>query len=658
MLIGTAGHIDHGKTALVRALTGVDTTHLPEERKRGITIELGYAYAPIAGVAGSVLAFIDVPGHERFVPTMLTGAAGIDFALLVVAADDGPMPQTREHLAILHLLGIARGAVALTKCDRVDAARADRAAAETERMLAGTSLAGMPIFRTSSVDGTGIDALRGHLCAIAESEAENAPQGMFRLAVDRHFAVAGAGTVVTGTAYAGQVHVGDHLVLARGDGFMRDVRVRGLHVSNRPSQCGRIGQRCAINLVGIEHRDVRRGDWLCACALARPSERLDLRLHLLPQAPRALGQWRGVHMHHAAGQTQAHIALLDDALEAGGLVPGGDALVQVVLDAPVLACWGDCIIIRDAAGRVTLGGGRVLDPFPPARHRRRPARLALLAALEQPVAAVRLQALLDASPLGMDGNELAAAHNIALDRWRTFLPENGVVSVNGPKSVRLFALSHWQALAGRIAECLQQHHVKFADEPGVERERLRRMCLPQLPPWVFLARLEKMLETGEVRRAGAAWHLPEHRVELSPTDRARADTLLKLLDAAVFEPPWVRDLAAATAVDEAEVRRLLRGIAARGGVFLIVRDLCYSARRVGELAAIVADIARDSEENRIRAAAFRDRIGGGRKRAIQILEFFDRVGYTRRIGSGNERAHLIRGEAPVANGAFTPAGQA
>lgn len=651
MLIGTAGHIDHGKTALVRALTGVDTTHLPEERKRGITIELGYAYAPILGVNDGVLAFIDVPGHERFVPTMLTGAAGIDFALLVVAADDGPMPQTREHLAILHLLGIRRGAVALTKCDRVDAARAGSAVAETESMLAGTSLEGVPVFRTSSVDGTGIDALRGHLCAIANSETKNAPEGLFRLAVDRHFAVTGAGTVVTGTVYAGEVHVGDRLMLARGDGFMRDVRVRGLHVSNRPAQCGRIGERCAINLVGIEHREVRRGDWLCASGPVRPSERLDVRLHLLPQAPCVLKQWRGVHAHHGVGQAQAHIALLDGALESGGLVPGGNALVQVVLDAPVLACCGDRIIIRDAAGRVTLGGGRVLDPFPPARHRRRPARLALLAALEQPTPTMRLQTLLDASPLGMDGNELAAAHNIGLSSWLASLPENSIVSVGGLKSVRLFAPSHWQALAQCIGECLKRHHMKFADEPGVERERLRRMCVPQLPSWVFLARLEKMREAGEICRAGAAWHLPAHRVELSPVDRARADDLLKLLDAGAFEPPWVRDLAAAVAVDEEEVRRLLRRIAARGEVFQIVRDLFYSARRVEELAVIVAGVARDSDENRIRAAVFRDRIGCGRKRAIQILEFFDRVGYTRRTGSGNERAHLIRGEAPVTSDA-------
>ncbi|MBN8443835.1 MAG: selenocysteine-specific translation elongation factor, partial [Thauera sp.] len=355
MLIGTAGHIDHGKTTLVRALTGIDTDRLPEEKQRGITIELGYAYAPLAD--GQVLAFIDVPGHERFVPTMLMGAAGIDYALLVVAADDGVMPQTREHLAILHLLGVSRGAVALTKCDRVPQARVDEVRAEVAHLLAPTRLAGSPVFAVSAVSGEGIAALRAHLEAVAAAEAAVAPAGGLRLVVDRRFAIAGAGTIVTGTVHAGSVRVGDRVLLARPDGFSRELRVRGLHVNNRKAEVGERGSRCAVNLAGIDHADVERGDWLIAPLLARPTDRLDLRLHLLPGAVRKLGQWQGVTLHHAGGHAMARLALLDDALEAGGLAPGASGLVQAVLDRPVFACHGDRIVIRDAAGRETLGGG-------------------------------------------------------------------------------------------------------------------------------------------------------------------------------------------------------------------------------------------------------------------------------------------------------------
>jgi len=654
MLIGTAGHIDHGKTALIRALTGVDTARLPEERRRGMTIELGYAYMPFAEDQGGVLAFIDVPGHERLVATMLTGAAGIDFALLVVAADDGPMPQTREHLAILQLLGIKRAAVALTKCDRVDSRRIEEAAAEIRMMLGTTPLSEIPLFATSLYDDAGIEALRRHLCGEAVRQRRRPDDGGFRLAIDRHFAVAGAGTVVTGTAYAGRVAVADHLIVSRGDGFLREVRVRNLHVSNRPAAAGAAGQRCALNLAGIDHHEICRGDWLCASGLSKATQRLDLRLHLLPQATKPLRQWQGVHLHHAAGKVQAHIALLDDSLEQGGLRPGENALVQAVLDRPILACHGDRIVIRDAAGAMTLGGGQVLDPFPPARHRRRPQRLACLATQELTDPERRLQALLDASPLGVDGEALMSAHNLVTERWLPAVARKEIIRLKGPKNAfHLFALQHWEALAQRVTDCLRDYHARCSDEAGVERDRLRRLCFPQLSPWIFSGCLENLREAQRICCSGSAWHLPGHRVELLPAEQAKAERLLNLIEARAFDPPWVRELADATDDDEREVRRLLRSVASRGEVFQVVKDLFYSAHQIGRLAetaaAIVAEERRAQPESPapIRAAEFRDRIGCGRKRAIQILEFFDRVGYTRRIGVGSQRVHLIRGEPPV-----------
>lgn len=654
MLIGTAGHIDHGKTTLIRALTGVDTTHLPEEKARGITIELGYAYSPVdevgaggdvqPGDASRVLGFIDVPGHERFVPTMLMGAAGIDYALLVVAADDGVMPQTREHLAILHLLGIGRGAVALTKCDRVEPARIAEVEVALGALLGPTRLAGSPVFPVSAVTGAGIDALRAHLHAIARGEGARPADSGFRLVADRRFALPGAGTIITGTVKAGRVEVGDSLLLARADGFRRDVRVRGLRVNDRKAASGEPGSRCAVNLSGIDYGEIERGDWLLDPALARPTDRLDLRLQLLAEAPRKLGQWASVTLHHAAGHAMARLALLDDALEAGGLAPGGSALVQAVLDRPLFACCGDRIVIRDAAGRETLGGGVVLDPFPPSRHRRRPERLALLAALESPDPTARLTALVANAPCGVDVDALIAAHNLPAERWRALLPEVRHVATKG--GGRLLSPAAWAAQGETVLARLAAHHARFGDEPGVERERLRRMCAPQMPTAVFLALLEDLLAAGLIARAGSAWHLPSHTVELGPAERERADLLLEHLAAGAFDPPWVRDLAATCSIAEAEVRSLLRRIAMRGEVFQIVRDLFYARATVARMADIIAGLAA-RHDGRIRAADFRDAVGGGRKRAIQILEFFDRVGYTRRVGDGNRRAHVLRGESPV-----------
>ncbi|WP_068805965.1 selenocysteine-specific translation elongation factor [Thauera phenolivorans] len=653
MLIGTAGHIDHGKTTLVRALTGVDTTHLPEERARGITIELGYAFTPLesgddtAGGQVRSLGFIDVPGHERFIPTMLMGASGIDFALLVVAADDGVMPQTREHLAILHLLGVERGAVALTKCDRVPPARIQEVEAQILALLASTSLADSPVFAVSAVSGAGVEPLRRHLQRLAETEAPRPADSGFRLVVDRRFSLAGAGTIVTGTVLAGAVRAGDTVLLARPDGFRRELRVRGLRVNGRAADAGAAGSRCAVNLSGIDYGEVERGDWLFLPQAVRATDRLDLRLQLLPDAPRKLAQWSGATLHHAGGQAMARLALLDEALEAGGLAPGGSGLVQAVCDRPLFACCGDRVVIRDAAGRETIGGGRVLDPFPPARHRRRPERLAMLALLAAPDPATRLAALVEHAPLGVDPAELALAHDLPGGRIQALVPDARHLATRS--GGRIFSVAAWTALGETVLTRLAVHHADFADEPGVERERLRRMCAPQLPPDVFLARLEALLDEGRVARAGSSWHLPSHTVELTPADRRRADLLVEHLLAGSFDPPWVRELAARCDLDEAATRSLLRRMAMRGEIFQVVRDLFYPRPTVARLSAIATELA-EANDGHVRAADFRDRIGGGRKRAIQILEFFDRVGFTRRVGEGHRLAHVVRGEPPVQGG--------
>ena len=375
MIVATAGHVDHGKTALVRALTGVDTDRLPEEKKRGLTIDLGFAYHPLGD--GHVLGFVDVPGHERFVRNMLAGVGAIDLALVVVAADDGVMPQTREHTAILDLLGVTECIAVVTKVDKVEAARAGEVSVEIDALLSTTGMRGAEIHRVCALSGAGMDALAGALRERALSLAARAANGRFRLCVDRAFMLKGAGLVVTGTVHAGVASTGDRLVVTPSG---HDARIRGIHAQDRPAGSARAGERCALNLSGrgIESGAVARGDWIVDRALHAPSDRIDVRLRVLPGEARALRHWTPVHAHLAAAHSTARVAVLG----AGSIAPGDSGRVQVVLDHPLHALAGDRIVLRDQSATRTMGGGTIIDPFSPKRGRARPARLAWLDAIE------------------------------------------------------------------------------------------------------------------------------------------------------------------------------------------------------------------------------------------------------------------------------------
>ena len=373
MIVGTAGHVDHGKTALVRALTGIDTDRLQEEKARGISIDLGFAYLPAPD--GRILGFVDVPGHERFIRNMLAGATGIDFVLLVVAADDGVMPQTIEHLAIVDLLGVTRGLVALTKTDLVLPERLSEAKREIGNALSATAIAGAEIIPVSAVTGAGIDRLRDALFTAAHAFGRRAAAGRFRLAVDRSFTLSGTGTVVTGTVLSGRVAVGD-AVLVSPSGI--EAHVRSIHTQNQPAASGQAGDRCALNLAGRDiHKDaIARGDVVLDPALHAPTDRIDASLRLLPGEPKKLGQWTPVRLHHAAAELAAQVVPLSDET----IDPGLQSVVQLVLERPIAAVAGDRFVLRDTSGQRTLGGGSFLDLRAPARKRRRPARLAQLEA--------------------------------------------------------------------------------------------------------------------------------------------------------------------------------------------------------------------------------------------------------------------------------------
>ena len=629
MLVGTAGHIDHGKTTLVKALTGVDADRLPEEKARGITLDLGYAYTPLPD--GSVLGFVDVPGHEKLIHNMLAGATGIDFVLLVVAADDGPMPQTREHLELIDLLGLNIGAVALTKCDAVDAARVAAARKEIAALLAGTALAGAPVLPLSAISGAGVPELRAHLEAAAAAQRARSTAGQFRLAIDRRFTLSGIGTVVTGTCHAGKVGAGDTVTLSP-PGLK--ARVKSLHVQDRAAQSGQAGDRCALALAGdFEKQDIARGMWLVAPQLHLPLTRFHAEIRV-PAHQQPLKHWTSIHLYLGAADITGRLALLD-CEEVGA---GGTALAEILLDKETLAVRGDRFVLRDAAAQRTLAGGRVLDCAPPTRHKRAPQRLALLAALRDDDPATALALLLERSPAGVDLDRYAANWNLDASARDALCARLQLRIVGAERSA--FAAAGWQALRARLLDALAREHARAPDLAGVERERLRRMTLATLPRSAFDALVDELLAAGEVVQTRAWLHLPTHQASVSAADRDLFAALRPLLDAAPYNPPRVRDVFKASGTPEDTVRQLFKRLARAGELYPVAHDHYFTASAVAALARSVAELC--ETHGAARAADFRDRIygdgSGGRKVAIQILEFFDRIGYTRRVRDD----HMVR----------------
>ena len=658
MIVGTAGHIDHGKTTLVRALTGVDTDRLPEEKKRGISIELGYAFLDApgdgAGLAGERIGFIDVPGHERLVSTMLSGATGIDYALLLIAADDGVMPQTREHLAVLSLLGVARGAIVVTKADRVNDSRIAEVCQAARELTAATPLEGAPLAVVSATSGAGIAALRNLLvgAALASATARDIGAG-FRLAVDRVFSLAGPGTVVTGTAHGGEVAVGDVLRLVPATRVI-EVRVRSIHAQNATVDRALAGQRVALGLVGIEKEAIARGDWLVDPAIALETDRLDARIEVWRGEGRALRSGLVVHVHVGASDTLASVAVLDvdGAAVTDVIEPGRSGRVQLVLRQKIAAWRGDRVVLRDASATRTIAGGTVLDPFAPTRYRRTPARLAMIDAAQQELPGFRLAAALLASPEGLDleawrraeaqraPEPLGAANPEANPRHVSRLPKGGLLARRGEALWALGAssVSTWQA---RLIDALDAFHRQRPDEPGPDAARLRRLVAPRMAEPLWRAVLDAAIGAAAVLQRGGHLMLPGHLARLSAAEQRIADKLLPRLLEGGFDPPWVRSLAADAREPEAVVRAALARVAQRGELHQVVKDLYYPPPTLARAAAMVREIA--SRDGAVSAAAFRDASGLGRKRAIQIVEYFDRVGLLRRVGD----VHRLRADCEL-----------
>jgi selenocysteine-specific elongation factor len=624
MIVATAGHVDHGKTSLVKALTGIDTDRLEEEKRRGMSIDLGFAYADFGG---SPIGFVDVPGHEKFVRNMLAGVAAIDFALLIVAADDGPMPQTVEHLAILDLLGVSHGAVALTKIDRVPQERVAQARAEIAALLAPTALRNASVFPVVAMTGEGVDSLREHLAAVHRTFRERPTNGNFRMAVDRCFSLPGTGLVVTGAVFSGSARVNDQVMISP-HGIA--VRLRGIHAMNQPAELAGPGQRCALNLAGMDLKriDIVRGDWIVAPAAHAPSARIDVQVSVCASESRPLQHWTPLHLHIGAASVNARIA----PLEGRAIAPGASGLAQLVLDAAVGAARGDRFILRDQSARRTIAGGMVIDPFGPMRGRSKPDRLVQLAAMAQPVPANALATLLDAEPAGVNLDWFDRAWNLTPDEaqmlrqtWpiRTVLTGEGMLGI---------ALHHWTALCNRVCSVLRIWHAKQPDSLGPTELALAEKLDLKMNPATLRTVIRSLIEQQIIVRDGLNLRMPEHRATLSESDQAFLEKISGALQAAGIRPPIVGDLAKMLDVELPMLMSFLERAGSSGHLVRVAKNRFFLPATVAELTRIAAMLASESADGTFDAALFRDRSGIGRNLTIEVLEFFDRSGVARFAG--------------------------
>lgn len=629
MIVGTAGHIDHGKTTLIRALTGVETDRLAEEKKRGITIQLGYAYTPLAN--GEVLGFIDVPGHERLIRTMVSGATGIDYALLVIAADDGVMPQTREHLAILSILSIDAGAVVITKAKTVDKERLEQVKLEIQVLLNGSFLEQAPLFVTDALDSgcAGVAALSEHLFKEALQRSRLNVEGLFRLSIDRVFTLKGQGTVVTGTVHSGELDLDVQTVETEAIDLRhfpseQVVRVRSIHAQDQASRIGRAGQRCALNLGGVSTDEIARGDWIADARTFTPSNHIDVELQLMGSSDQHVQAWTPLHLHIAANHYHVHaVPLSVDKLE-----PGQRAKVQLVSDEPICCMTGDRFIIRNSQATQTIGGGRILHPNAPDRKRRSPERLAWLDAVLAFLNGAGVEVLLEQAPYGLSEKSLLRLSGKPLNKLERPVSVFELLPTGLQAQTTWILESQWKNLAEQVVQRLAAFHEETPDEVGVEMLRMRRMALPKMPEPLWQLLIRFLLDQGQLSRTRSLLHLPAHIPVLSEKEAALAEQVLPLVEAGDVNPPWVRDIAKKLEVEESEVRQVLRRLNRQGEIFQVVNDLFYHRNALQKMALLVLSL---EPQNDIATTDFRDVSGLGRKRAIQILEYFDRVGLTRRV---------------------------
>ena len=612
MIIVTSGHVDHGKTALLQALTGTHTAHLPEEKKRGMTIDLGYAYLPLKD---QILGFIDVPGHERFLANMLAGLGGIHYAMLIVAADEGVQAQTIEHLNILSLLQLQEIMVVITKADRADVQQIDALEQQLRQQYA--LLANSKFFVTSATSGQGIETLRDYLAQLPELSETEKP---FRYAIDRIFTIKGAGTVVTGTAFAGKVTIDEELYLSNG----QKVRVKNIHAQNEQSTEGLAGQRLALNInLDFDRTLIERGDWLFSQPPAKATDRVTVWLE--NQIP--LNESQPVHIYHAASHTTGKLTLLQQQK----LAPQQHALAELILEQPLFLAHGDKIILRNSNSTAVLGGAKVIEIDSPKRHKRTEARFDYLRQLIQAETPEKRTALYLQNQ-AVEAEQLMWIEQLTDTQLDDILEKNGDIRFQS----WCFNAKYRTQQTSKLLTALAQYHEQHPDQLGLGKARLYRIAALNQPEKLIYHFIDELLAENQLQQTRGWLHTADHKIQFNEQERALWQQVLEQFEQHNGQALWVRDLAGLLGQEESAMRNFLYKAGKLGYLTAVVKDRFFLTENIYATARLIKQLVAGKEG--ISVNELRDALQFGRKMTVQLVEYFDRCGFLRRKGN----IHVLR----------------
>jgi selenocysteine-specific elongation factor len=623
-IIGTAGHIDHGKTSLIKALTGQDTDRLKEEKERGISIDLGFAHFDFPD--GTQAGVVDVPGHERFIKNMLAGAHGIDLVLFTVAADDGVMPQTEEHLDIVHLLGVKMAIFAITKADLVSAERIQEVEEEIKILTLDTALEEAPVIAVSSVTGKGLQELKDLISRTLKSADKPVPSGYFRLPVDRAFVMQGHGVVVTGTSLSGEINTGDRVRCLPGGEFFR---VRSLQVHGRSLDTAGWGQRVALNLTGPERASIERGHVICHEQLTLTSDRFDAFLEVRPAATKGIKNHQRIRVHLGTAERLAKIILLGakDKINAKE-----STYCQITLSEPLLVLRNDHFIVRDETARKTLGGGVVIHPWARRHKRGEPDLENRLKSLHAGDVTQLTESFLNES--GDFALPIESIHqflNLKEDVVRAHVDKMKSLRAFNAEGEKVYTTEHkWQRLKDKILATLKEFHKAHPLVPGMDMEELRGKLPYALSAKIFRTIVDALVLDKTIAKEENLLRTADHRVQLGSQEKSLMDRIKNILGEQPMSPPELKEIEKQLAVSRNKLTEVLRLLERDGSLVRVATDLFYLSSTVDQVRAVLKKFL--SEKNEISAASFRDLIGSSRKYTIPLLEYFDREGVTIRIG--------------------------
>ena len=625
IILGTAGHIDHGKTSLVRAVTGIDTDRLKEEKERGITIELGFAHLDLPN--GQHIGVVDVPGHEKFVKNMVAGATGIDIVAMVIAADEGVMPQTREHMEICTLLGVQHGLVALTKVDMVDEEMLELAQEDIQEFTRGSFLENAPIIPVSAVTGQGVPEFVRAVEALAKEVPDRPPSTLFRLPVDRVFTMKGFGTVITGTLVSGRVQVGDP-VMVYPSGVTS--KVRGIQVHNESVNAAESGQRTAINFQGLDKEAVARGEVLSSPGVLKPSYMVDVHFHFLAAGAKPLKNRSRVRFHTGTSEILGNLILL----ERDELKPGEATVAQLRLDTPVAVVKGDHYVVRSYSPVRTIGGGQVLNPIPPKHKRLRPEIVAGLKSILGSPPEKLIDFHLDAAgPAGASFGDLRLMTNLTDKQLDGALQAmmSGRAAIQVDKEARTFIhKKNFDALVQETSADLQAYHKAFPLKSGMLKEELKSKLPPGTDVKLFNLVLNQMIKDNAIVQEEKTVRLKAHKVSLAGDEATLRQDLLKIYKQGGLQPPFFRDVVGSLRADPGQAKDVLNHMIEQGLIVRTKEDLFFHAEVIADLKQRLVKFLEENGE--INPAQFKEMTGASRKFLIPLFEYFDAKNVTLRVG--------------------------